>query len=151
MPFVAVNAYLSEYGVFEDSIANPRFLFSGGVVLLYFVFWYVFSGRQIVLGKKWFAESPLAQSGAGGAWTVAAWLECTILDSAFMLVLSTVSFSFVALESVGDDIVLYFVMVSFGLGTIRLTYPVATGSWRSNDMIHRVTGVQARLFSGRAE
>ena len=54
--FLVLNAHLGKYGVFAFDLASFRYLIAGTLFLAFLVVWYLFPGKEVVFGKKWFAQ-----------------------------------------------------------------------------------------------
>lgn len=139
--FIAINAHLSKYGYFDYQLANPRFLYVGGIVAVYFLCWFLFAGRAIIVGKKAFSENveSWASQGIKEPWTLLLFLESQ-LNVLFFICLSTGSFGFIAFDTFVDTIVILILVPAFLINYIidvsdyNLTYPrmslVATIVWK---------------------
>jgi hypothetical protein len=51
--FLALNSFLSRFSFSDFNVINPKFLMVGGLVFIYFIAWYIFSGRSVFFGGKW--------------------------------------------------------------------------------------------------
>lgn len=104
--FITVNAHLSKFGFNDYDISNPHFLSAGALSAIYFLCWYMFSGRSIIHGKKWFAEDAKFLSskyGFGNGWISILFID-TQINFIFMTCISTSLFGFIAYDSPGQFI-----------------------------------------------
>ena len=51
--FLVLNSYLNRFGIMEFDIISSRYLVPGAIFIFYLICFYLFAGRNIVLGKKW--------------------------------------------------------------------------------------------------
>jgi hypothetical protein len=55
--FLTLNAYLARFGLVEIEVAGNKYLLAASNYLFFLFCFYLFAGRGIVLGKKWFIEN----------------------------------------------------------------------------------------------
>lgn len=112
--FLTVNSYLSKFGYFEQEAVSPRFIISGGLCTIYFLSWYVFSGRAIYNGKTWLSDdiNLMISIGAGRNWLHFMMVK-SFIKTVFFICMSAASFGFIAFDSPSQMIFLPFMMVAF--------------------------------------
>ena len=70
--FLAFNAHLGKYGVYESNIASPRYLIVGFIFVGFLLVWYLLPGRAVLYGLKSFDQkmAKICQLSLHPLWSI---------------------------------------------------------------------------------
>ena len=99
--FLVLNSYLARFGILDIDFFNPRYFLAGATFVLFLVCFYLFAGRAVLLGQKWFQQDVerISKGSSSQFWTVVIFVH-SFIHCIFFCCLSAALFTSLA---IGQD------------------------------------------------